>query len=382
MNKAYRFRIYPDEQQKVQLAKTFGCVRFVYNQCLEYQEKSFQAGKNYIRKFDMNNYCTQVLKKEYPFLKEIDKFAFNNTIFALDAAYMRFFEGNSNHPKFKSRKKSRCSYTTCFTLNNIEIGSDYIKLPKLKKVRAVIHCSIPDGWKIKFATVSMEKDETYYCSINFEFNSTDIKHSFNPEYIVGLDYKMNGLYIDSDGNECNAPRYFRSSKAKLAKAQRKLERKVGAKKGEVQSNNYKKQQKRVNKIYRKIANQRNDFLHKESAKITNLYDVVCIEDLNMRDMSNKSFGNGLSTMDNGYGMFVKMLTYKLEEKNKLLIKVDRWFPSSQTCSRCGSKTKIPLYSRKYVCPKCGLVIDRDYNAALNILYEGMRIFESITVDIA
>lgn len=164
---------------------------------------------------------------------------------------------------------------------------------------------------------------------------------------------------------------------KLAKAQRKLSRMKGSKKGEAKSNNYKKQLKKVNKIHRHIANQRLDNRHKISTEITNRYDIVCVENLNMKSMSNKGFGNGKATMDNGYGMFLNMLAYKLADKGKYLVKVDRWFPSSQICHCCGAvhPEMKDLRIRTFKCD-CGLTISRDQNAAINIKNEGLRMLKS------
>ena len=147
---------------------------------------------------------------------------------------------------------------------------------------------------------------------------------------IGLDYASDGLYVDSNGSIGSNHKYYESQK-KLAKAQRRLSRKQGSLKNETKSNNYMKQLRKVNRIHRHIANQRLDNLHKKSTEIANQYDVVCVESLNMKSMSNKGFGNGKATLDNGYGMFLSMLEYKLSDRNKYLIKADKWFPSSQIC---------------------------------------------------
>ena len=196
-----------------------------------------------------------------------------------------------------------------------------------------------------------------------------------------MDYASDGLYVDNNGNVGTNHKYYRESHDKLAKLQRRLSRMQRSKKHEAKSNNYIKQLRKVNKIHRHIANQRLDNLHKISTKIANLYDVVCVESLNMKSMSNKGFGNGKATLDNGYGMFLSMLEYKLSERNKYLVKVDKWFPSSQICHRCGEvhPEMKNLTIRTMKCD-CGLVISRDQNAAINILREGLRILnESFAV---
>lgn len=188
---------------------------------------------------------------------------------------------------------------------------------------------------------------------------------------VGLDYKSDGLYTDSNGETCGMPHYYRDSVKRLAKAQRKLKHKT------VGSNNYKKQQKRIARLHRHVADQRKDFLQKGSTAIAKRYDHVCVEDLNMKAMSNKGFGNGKATLDNGYGMFLKMLDYKLEEKGGSLVKVSKWFPSSQTCSCCGAlHPEMKDLSIRTMRCSCGCKIDRDYNAAINIKKEGLRLLSA------
>ncbi len=190
---------------------------------------------------------------------------------------------------------------------------------------------------------------------------------------IGLDYASDGLYVDSNGNTGSNHKFYRESHNKLAKAQRRLSRMTGSKKHETKSNNYIKQLTKVNKIHRHIANQRLDNLHKKSTEIANQYDVVCVESLNMRSIANKGFGNGKATLDNGYGLFLSMLENKLSERNKYLVKVDKWYPSSQICHSCGRRhpEMKDLRIRTMKCD-CGLIISRDQNAAINILNEELR----------
>lgn len=364
-NRAYKYRIYPSREQASLLAKTFGCVRFVYNKCLEEQERLYANGEKYASRTAMNNYCNHVLKDEFPFLREVDKFALTNTIYHLDDGYRRMFRHQGRHPRFKSRRKSKASYTTNWTNGNIKVLEHHIQLPKLGKVKAVIHRSVPDGYILKSATVSLGRDGTYYVSVLYTYEE-DVPLNTGHK-AVGLDYKSNGLYVSSDGENCDMPHYYRESQAALAKAQRKLRHK------EKGSRNWEKQQRRIAKIYRRTANQRKDFLHKKSTEIANRYDIVCVEDLNMCSMANKGFGNGKATLDNGNGMFQNMLEYKLHDRGKAFVKIGKWYPSSQLCCHCGSRQKLELHERVYRCPVCGAVTDRDFNAAFNILIEGMRI---------
>lgn len=372
MNKAYKYRIYPNKKQIEMFSNTFGSVRFVYNKLLNIQEES----NTYMSKVDSNNYCNHVLKIEYPWLKEVDKFSLTNSIFNLNEAYKRYFNKLSNRPVYKSKRYSRNSYTTNFTNNNIEIGENYIKLPKVKKVKAKIHRFPNEDYKIKQATISKQSDNKYYVSVVFEYEKEIINNTIDTSKSIGLDYASNGLYVDDNGNVGSNHKYFKESKNKLAKLQRKLAKKQGSKKGETKSNNYYKQQAKVNKLYKHISNQRNDNLHKLSYEIANHYDIVCVEDLDMKALSNKGFGNGLATLDNGYGLFLKYLEYKLNDRNKQFIKVDKYYPSTKTCSCCGNIVKsIPLSQRTYFCDVCNTSIDRDINAAINIKNEGLRLYK-------
>lgn len=372
-NKAIVYAIYPNLMQNEQCQKTFGCCRFVYNQMFTVQQDRYKANEKHLSKMSANTYCNQHLKTDYPFLKEVDKFALTNAIYHLSDGYDRFFKQLGEFPKYKNKHKAKKSYTTNFTNNNIEIGEKYIKLPKLGKVKAKIHRTPNNGWKIKSATITQNRDGSYQVSVLFEYEEIKLYAPVTSQTTIGLDYKSDGLYVDSNGNECDMPHYYRKSADKLAKAQRKLKYMT------IGSNNYNKQQKRIAKIHRHTANQRKDFLHKESTAIAKQYSCVCVEDLNMRAMSNKGFGNGKATLDNAYGMFLNMLEYKLKDRGGYLIKVEKFYPSSQLCHYCGyrSPSLKDLKIRKWDCPHCGHQgIDRDYNAAINIKVRGLEILES------
>jgi putative transposase len=316
-------------------------------------------------------------KKDYPYLKEVDSLALANVQLNLQGAFKNRFsksrKKNNGFPKYKSAKHSRKSYTTNNQHGTVALMDNSIKLPKIGFVKAVIHRSPDSNWIIKSAAVSQESDGKYYVSVLFEYDAPVNTYVADMTNAIGLDYASDGLYVDNKGNVGTNHKYYRESHERLAKAQRKLSRMQGSKKQEVKSNNYMKQLRKVNKIHRHIANQRLDNLHKISTEIANQYDVVCVESLNMRSMSNKGFGNGKATMDNGYGMFLTMLEYKLRDRGKQLVKVDKWFPSSQICHCCGSlhPEMKDLSIRKMKCD-CGLIISRDQNAAINILNEGLR----------
>lgn len=372
-NKAVKYRIYPTTEQKIMFSKTFGCCRKVYNLMLADKIESYKATGKFAP------VTPAKYKKDYPYLKEVDSLALANKQQDLQAAFHNTFSKSrkkkNGFPKFKSAKHSRKSYTTNNQKGTVAIiDNGYIKLPKVGKVKAVIHRIPDDNWVVKSATVSQESDGKYYVSVLFEFDENENTYIADKTNAIGLDYASDGLYVDSNGNVGTNHKYYRESQDKLAKAQRKLSRMQGSRKGEKKSNNYWKQLRKVNKIHRRIANQRLDNLHKISTEIANQYDVVCVESLNMRSMSNKGFGNGKATMDNGYGMFLSMLEYKLSDRNKYLVKVDKWFPSSQICHCCGTlHPEMKDLSIRVMDCDCGYHIDRDQNAALNILTEGLRL---------
>ena len=380
MNRAVKYRIYPTTEQSIMFTKTFGCCRKVYNLMLADKIEGYKA----TGKFPM--VTPAKYKKDYPYLKEVDSLALANKQMDLQAAFRNRFsktrKKNSGFPKFKSAKHSRKAYTTNNQKGTVAIiDNKYIKLPKIGKVKAVIHRTPDNNWIIKSATVSQESDGKYYISVLFEFDNTVNPYVADKTNAIGLDYASDGLYVDNNGNVGTNHKYYRENHDKLAKAQRRLSRKQGSKKHEKKSRNYIKQLRKVNKIHRHIANQRLDNLHKISTEIANQYDVVCIESLNMQSMANHRFGNGKATLDNGYGMFLNILEYKLSDRNKYLIKVDKWFPSSQICHCCGEvhPEMKDLTIRTMKCD-CGLTMNRDQNAAINILREGLRILnESFAV---
>lgn len=366
-NKAIKYRIYPTESQMQLLNKTFGCCRFVYNRMLSVQKDLYSSQGQHLSKYDAFKYMTANLKSQYQFLKEADSVALMNSVFDLDKAYTNFFSKRAGFPKFKSKRHIAQSYTTNCINGNISVLSKAIKLPKLGKIKASIHRLPSADWILKSATVSKSSDGKFYVSILFAFEETvQVIPVVRKSKCVGLDYKSDGFAITSN-NEClGSPKYYRTSLARFTKEQRKLSKKKPG------SNNFYKQLLKVNSVQCHIANQRKDHLHKLSCEIANHYDAICVESLNMKAMSNSGFGNGKATMDNGYGMFLHFLEYKLNDRGKYFIKVDKWYPSSQICCMCGNVHKLALSERTYKCPSCGNVIDRDYQAAINILREGIR----------
>ncbi len=364
MNTAYQFRIYPNNGQKELMAKTFGCVRFIYNRMLsdriEYYEKT---------KKQLNNTPAQY-KDEFPFLKEVDSLALANAQVNLDRAYSSFFRHKENgFPRFK-KKKNRQSYTTNL-VNNISLCGGFLRLPKLGSIKIRQHRDIPEGYRLRSVTVSRNASGEYHASILYgqeqEEEIKEIKlEGIKEDRILGIDFSMKELAVFSDGESAGYPGYYRKSREQLARGQRRLSK---CRKG---SRNREKQRLKVAKLHEKVSRQRKDFQHKLSRQITNDYDVVCVETLNMKGMS-QALNYGVSVHDNGFGMFVGFLEYKLKREGKKLVKVSRWYASSKTCSRCGRvKKEIPLSERTYQC-ECGNKMDRDTNAAINIREEGKRL---------
>ena len=326
INRAVKIRIYPNAEQRVQIEKTIGCSRFIYNCMLADKMEHYKKEKKMLRNTPAS------YKKEYPWLKEVDSLALANVQMHLESAFHKFFrEPSAGFPRFKSKKSSRKSYTTNVVNGNIFLEGKY------------------------FASL------LFCCE-----NQTAEKRP--AEKFLGIDFAMHGMCVFSTGERAGYPMFYRNAEKKLAREQRKLSR---CEKG---SRNYQKQKKKVALYHEKIKNQRKDFQHKLSHSLAEDYDAVCVENLNLKGIAGGlHFGKGIQ--DNGYGQFLSMLGYKLEERGKYLIKVDRYFASSKICSVCGHKKKeLALSERTYLC-ECGNRMDRDVNAAVNILKEGKRIYK-------
>ena len=370
-SRAFRYRAYLTDEQFVLAMKTVGACRFVYNDALNYKTAEYNNNGNSVSYKDLSARLT-ALKKELPWLKEVDSIALQQSLRHLDTGFQNFFrkKKGARYPKYKSKHGSKWSYTTMCVNHNLRLDDGVLIMPKLGKIRIKPLRPVPESWKLKSATLTIERDHTVYISCCYEYEDSPVLYTPDPAKAIGLDYKSDGFYADSEGNVCGSPKYARKAQEALTKRQRKLRHK---KKG---SKNYEKQKLCIAKAQRHIANQRLDFCHQESAKIANSYDIVCVEDLDLKAMANKDFGNGRATMDNGYGMFLRFLEYKLHDRGKAFIKVGRWFPSSQTCHVCGkvSPELKSLKIRHWSCPGCGIAHDRDINAAINILQEGLRLY--------
>lgn len=372
MNKAYKYRIYPNSEQAVLINKTFGCVRFVYNQMLTNRKAVYEQYKDDKEALKQQKYRLPAdYKKEYPWLKEVDSLALANAQLNLQAAYKNFFRDKSiGFPKYKSKHHDKKTYTTNNQNGTIRlIDEKHIRLPKLKDVSIKLHRPLPEKAVIKSAAISRTASCKYYISILVEYEQEIKPITPTAETVLGLDYSSKSLYVDSESNSADYPKFYRKAEVRLKKEQRKLSKqKEGSK-------NRERQRRKVAKLHEKVANQRKDFLHKLSRQITNAYDAVVIEDLNMRVMA-QGLKLAKSTNDNGFGMLKAFLGYKLAEQGKKLVTVDKWYPSSKLCRFCNNKHKeLTMADRTWICSCCGAELDRDINAAINIKNEGCRILE-------
>ena len=358
MRSAIKYRIYPNVKQKELIHKHFGCSRIVYNHFLDYRQKQFALGikETY---FTMQKQLT-ILKaqQDYQYLNECNSQSLQMALRQLVSAFDNFFAKRAQYPRFKSKKHSKQSFAIPQNIILDPLAKRVI-IPKFKEgIKTRIHRKLPNGAVIKQAFISCVADE-YYISLSYETNEP-IPKSKIIESAVGLDMGLESLLIRSDGVVYQTQEFLKDKEAKLIKYQRRLSKK---KKG---SNNQKKAVKKVAKVHLEILRAREDYLHKISDEITNQYDFIGLETLNVKGMiRNKHLSKSIANV--AWGKLISMLIYKAEKKGKTLMQVDKFFPSSQICSYCGTNTgKKPLHIRNFTCPQCHTKHNRDLNAAINI----------------
>lgn len=371
--KAHKVRLYPTIDQQVFFAKSFGCVRFMWNKMLSDKIEHYKETKTTLK-----NYPAQY-KKEFEWLQEVDSLALSKVERHLQKAYQSFFKNGTGFPKFKT-KGQRDSYITNNQKGTVAITNNTVKLPKIGHISAKFPNKI--NGLIKSATISRTPSGKYYVSLLVKTIATPLPKTHSN---IGIDLGLIDFIVLSDGTKVANPKFLSKLQDKLARAQKILAKRRAiakvANRKLSDSRNYQKQKFKVAKVYEKITNSRTDFLHKLSFNLIKNHDVIAIEDLNVKGMvENHKLAKAIS--DSSWSTFTTMLAYKAEWYGKTLVKIDRWYPSSKICSGCNhllTKAELPLSLRSWDCPSCLQTNDRDINASINILNEGLKLTTLKTV---
>jgi putative transposase len=367
INKAYKYRLAPANEQLAKLNCLVGCNRFVYNHFLQINKEQYEKDKTFIFTHQMVTMLPE-LKKEYPWLSEAFSQSLQTTVRNLGGAFQNFFNGKTKFPTF--HKKGRHDSFTCPQKFRLEEERSIVFIPKVGEVKIRVNKRFRRQKHIKGEICSITVSRVcgiWYVSILTEREAEDKPISHKKS--VGIDVGIKEFAFLSNWQSVEKPEYYREYEAQLARVQRGLSRK------QKHSKNWYQQLKRVHRIHNKIANSRRDFLQKESTKIVNHYGIICLEDLNIKGMV-KNHNLAKSISDAGWGAFTNMLDYKARWGHKTTVYVPRFFPSSQICSKCGSRKIMPLKLRTYICEDCGAIIDRGYNASCNIEQKGLEMLSA------
>jgi putative transposase len=361
--KAYKYRFYPSDEQKRILAQTFGCCRYVYNWALrERTDAYYQHGERLSYEDTAQRLVRLKKQEETLWLTEVSSVPLQQALRHLERAFRNFFEGRADYPTFK---KKRHQQAATYASNAFIWKREALTLAKMDAPPAIVwHRPLPDGWKPSSVTITKDEAERYFVSL---LGEEDIKALEFTPHMIGLDLGLKSMVITSDGHPYGNPKFFAKDQKKLAQAQRRHARK---KKGSKKRN---KARLKVARIHKKMADRRRDYHHQLSVRIIRENQVVCVESLQVKNMV-KNHCLAKSISDVGWFDFVRQLEYKAAWYGRSLVKIDKWYPSSKRCFDCGHLLdSLPLDVRSWTCPECGVVHDRDINAAQNILAAGLAV---------